>query len=124
MKSVIAVIVGYVVWTAIWFGGSFALMAAMPEALPEDSAAHVTHAGALLAILGLSFVCSLVAGFSTKTLAAESNTPLAVMSLLLLATGIAVQAEAWERMPVWYHLTFLALLVPTCFAGARFAAPD
>ena len=37
----------------------------------------------------------------------------------MLVTGIAVQAGVWALMPVWYHLVFLALLVPVCLVGAR-----
>jgi len=75
-------------------------------------------------VLGLSIVCSLTAGYLAKALAPSRNRPVVVMSALLLATGIAVEADAWERMPVWYHLTFLVLLVPMCFGGARFAERD
>jgi hypothetical protein len=120
MRSVVAVIVGYAVWTVIWLGGAFVLMAAMPDAIPADPEAHLTDTTALLAVVGLGILCSLVAGWSVRALTPESIRPLAVMSLLLLATGIAVQAMSWEQMPVWYHLTFLMMLVPTCFLGARF----
>ena len=37
----------------------------------------------------------------------------------MLAVGIGVQAGSWNLMPVWYHLTFLALLVPGALIGAK-----
>jgi len=37
---------------------------------------------------------------------------LAVVAVLLLATGIGVQTSVWTLMPVWYHLALLGLLQP------------
>ena len=37
--------------------------------------------------------------------------------ILLLATGIAVQLQYWSLLPIWYHLVFLVLLVPSTVAG-------
>lgn len=44
-----------------------------------------------------------------------------VTSVLLLLTGIGVQASVWTQMPVWYHLSFLVLVAPVTLAGARLA---
>ena len=44
---------------------------------------------------------------------------LTVLAVLLVATGVGVQASVWTLMPVWYHLAFLGLLVPGCLLGAR-----
>jgi hypothetical protein len=33
-----------------------------------------------------------------------------------------VQASAWSALPLWYHLPFLALLVPACLLGGRMTA--
>ena len=49
---------------------------------------------------------------------AKSRGAVLTLAGLLLATGIAVQAAAWSTMPLWYHLTFLFLLVPMTIAGA------
>ena len=38
--------------------------------------------------------------------------------LALLAVGVPVQVSAWETLPVWYHLVFLAALVPFSVVGA------
>ena len=57
----------------------------------------------------------------TVTTAAPRAGPrgLTVLAVLLLATGVGVQAAAWNLMPVWYHLVILGLLVPGCLLGAR-----
>jgi hypothetical protein len=41
---------------------------------------------------------------------------LAVLQLLL---GIGIEASAWSMTPVWYHVVFLALLVPATVYGGR-----
>jgi hypothetical protein len=41
------------------------------------------------------------------------------MASLLLLTGIFVQASVWTLMPIWYHVPFLALLVPIAVIGGR-----
>ena len=46
--------------------------------------------------------------------------PVRVMALLLLATGIGVQISVWTRMPLWFHLSFLALIVLICLVGGRY----
>ena len=41
---------------------------------------------------------------------------------VLLLTGIGVQASVWSLMPTWYHVTFLALVVPMTLLGSRLAS--
>ncbi|HEY5646107.1 MAG TPA: hypothetical protein VIS76_09210 [Pseudomonadales bacterium] len=36
--------------------------------------------------------------------------------------GVAVQSGFWETLPLWWNLTFLAMLLPMCVIGARFDA--
>jgi O-antigen/teichoic acid export membrane protein len=43
------------------------------------------------------------------------------LAAIQLAIGVAVQASFWDKMPVWYHLSFLALLAPGILLGARLA---
>ena len=40
-----------------------------------------------------------------------------VFAIILLATGIAIEVSSWELTPVWYHMVFLALLVPATVWG-------
>ena len=42
-----------------------------------------------------------------------------ILAFVQLAIGIAVEASYWELMPVWYHLLFLALLIPATVYGGR-----
>jgi hypothetical protein len=124
-RPVLAVIAGYAVWTVIWLGGGQALLAAFPDALPsgELEVQPITSTPYLASALVLSIICSLAAGAFCRIGASRWLTGALVLSVLLLLTGIGVQASAWSLMPVWYHLAFLALLVPVTLLGARLTRP-
>jgi hypothetical protein len=117
-RAILGVIAGYAVWTVIWLGGNSAFFGAAAEEVRGGR--PFTAAGPLVALVGLSVVCSLAAGLATAAIAKERRRPaVLVMAALLLITGIAVQAGVWALMPLWYHLTFLALLVPVAVLGGR-----
>jgi hypothetical protein len=60
-----------------------------------------------------------VAGYVTAVIGqAASKLPILFLGFLLLAVGILFQTQLWRLMPLWYHLCFLALLVPFCLIGA------
>jgi len=120
-RVVLGVIVGYAVWTALWLGGNLGLQQAFAEAYEAFVAGEpITEIGYLGGALVLSVVCSFFAGLLTAKLAGDgASRAVWIMASLLLLTGIGVQVGAWDRMPVWYHLTFLILLIPVCLVGAR-----
>ena len=117
-RAILAVVVGYVGWTVLWLGGNAAIRAVWPDAIPAEG--PITATWPLLLTLALSVVCSLVAGGSAATLAHGRRGPVLVMALLLLVTGLGVQASVWTRMPLWFHLPFLILIVPMCLVGGRY----
>ena len=121
MRSVLAVIVGYVLWTLLWLLGNAGLAVPFSDSTERFEAGEpITDVTYLVLALALSVVCSSLAGLVTALIAREKGrVATLIMALLLLATGIAVQASAWDLMPVWYHLVFLALIVPVCTRGAR-----
>lgn len=118
MKNIVAVVAGYALWTALWLGGNAALFGGAATAV--EAGQRYDAPGPLAGVIGLSLVCSLAAGLVCASIA-RARGPVLVMALLLLATGIFVQAGVWELMPAWYHLTFLALIVPVALLGSRFA---
>ena len=121
MRAVIGVIVGYVVWSVLWLGGNAGLALTFAEQGDAfDTGTSRLGTGYLVGALVLSIICSLLAGVVNAAIAAEKTKgAVLTMALLLLATGIAVQAGSWSLMPLWYHLVFLLLLVPVCLAGGR-----
>jgi hypothetical protein len=75
---------------------------------------------ALIALLIGSIILSLLAGYVAAMISrSRSYGPIAILAAVLLAVGIFFQSQYWQLMPLWYHLTFLGLLLPVCFLGAR-----
>ena len=119
-RAVVGVIAGYVVWTVFWLAGNNLLFSGVADSMAGGQ--RFDNGGPLLGILVLSVMCSLCAGAVTATIArGKASGSILIMALLLLATGIAVQLSVRSLMPVWYHLAFLALIIPVCLAGGRLA---
>ena len=116
-RNIIAVVVGYALWTVLWLGGNALFFG--ETARQVEAQEPVTAGGSLAGIVLLSVVCSIAAGLSCAAIS-HSRGALLVLGALLLVTGIGVQSSVWALMPVWYHLLFLALLIPVVwFAGKQ-----
>jgi len=119
-RVIVAVMVGYVIWTALWLGGNAVLFAEAARIIGAREA--YTAAGPLAGVIVLSVACSLAAGLAAAAIAGtRARIAVLTMASLLLLTGIVVQAGVWTLMPVWYHLTFLTLIVPVVIIGSRLA---
>jgi hypothetical protein len=114
-RAIGAVVVGFVVWTVLWLGGNAGLMAAMPGGVDEETGAMSGSMG--IAALVLSVVCSLAGGLSCGAIVRRPK-PALVLGGVLLLVGAGVQFSMWDKAPVWYHVSFLVLLVPVTVVGA------
>jgi hypothetical protein len=122
MKQILGVVVGFILWSVLWLGCNQALL--MLGLLSPMTAQPVTDPKPLLLLLVASVLISLVTGYVTARIVGFPwALPVAVLGALLLATGIFFQVKVWYLMPLWYHLTFLLLLIPMTFVGARMRAP-
>lgn len=119
LRSIAAVVAGFVLWTLLWLISNQALMVVASEHFGPEGATD--HPGVLSIVLALSVVFSVLAGWLSATIAQRPAAALAV-GLLLLAVGIFVQSQYWQLMPLWYHLIFLALLLPAALLGGRIRA--
>jgi hypothetical protein len=118
MRATWAIIAGYALWTVLWLSGNFILRTV--GALPKDPLTRIDSAGALGTLIGISILCSIAAGGIAAVISrGPSNHPALILAFLLLLTGLAVQWSVFQLMPIWYHVTFLALLIPLVLAGAR-----
>jgi hypothetical protein len=120
IRTSLAAIAGYALWTALWLGGNAAFFSDAAEVVGQGQ--PYTAAGPLVGVIVLSLVCSLAAGLIAAAIARpRARAAVLAMAVLLLVTGIAIQAGVWELMPAWYHVTFLALIVPAAIVGGRLA---
>jgi len=117
-RAIAAVVVAEVVWSAFWIGGSLGAQAAFPDVI--DPQRPLTHAGALLSYIAYSVAISVLAGYLAAAVkGGDAMRTVWVFAWIQLALGIGFEASAWSMTPVWYHLVFLALLVPATVWGGR-----
>ncbi len=118
MRSVMAVILGYVLWTALWLAGNGVMTAA--GMLPGDAMQPIHALRPLLGLLALGSICSLSAGYLTAAVTRSTSTvPAVVLGLSLLGSGAFVESAVWHLMPVWYHVVFLGMLIPATLLGRK-----
>lgn len=118
-RHVFAVVGGYLLWSVLWLGYNAVLKST--AMLPADATQPVRSMSAVLALLVGSVVISLVVGWAAAAINGSAAGPtILALAVLLLATGIFFEAQNWALLPVWYHLVFLALIVPAVLLGARF----
>lgn len=118
LRIILSVVAGFITWTVLWLASNAAASALMPSQFTADGATENT--GILAAFVVLSFVFSVFAGYTAASLARGAAMKAAwVLGIVQLIVGIGVQASFWDTLPVWYHLTFLVLLLPGILIGAR-----
>lgn len=71
-----------------------------------------------IARLSLGAFCTLIAGAAARRLSAARWLPVA-LGAALLALFLPEHYRIWNRLPLWYHLTFLLSLIPLTLLGAR-----
>lgn len=121
LRTILAALAGYAVWTVLWLAGNKAFFEEAAEAIAEGGS--FTEGGPLIGAVVLAVVCSLAGGLvSAKVDTVTSGRAALVLGFALLATGVAVQARVWAQLPVWYHLAFLAVLVPMTLHGSRWGS--
>ena len=119
-RATLAVITGFVVWTAIWLGSNAALRAISPAAYAEDGSTN--DAAMLMGILGVAVLACVVSGYLTASIAKGRSVASAVaLGGVLLGVGVMVQMQYWNVMPLWYHITFLTALLPLTLVGGLLA---
>lgn len=126
---ILGVIAGFIAWSILWVGTDQVLRSASPdwygshqlgmEAAMFNGEPFQADASILLISLLRSIVFSIAAGFLAAVIANENGRAPLWLGILLLAFGLIMQIAAWNYLPVWYHLVFLALLIPMSVVGGR-----
>lgn len=116
LRRILSVVAGFLTWSILWLFANQLLVLAAPDHFRDDGTTD--HAGILLAILAISVVLSILAGWLTARTSATWPIAHALgLGVLLLLVGLLVQWHYWDMMPLWYHLGFLGLLLPAAVLG-------
>jgi hypothetical protein len=117
-RTIGAVAAGAAVWAVLWIGGNGGLAAAFPEIIVPGR--RLDHLPMLLGLIGYSVALSVLAGFVTAAVRGrDAMGAVRILAGLQLALGILAEALYWSTLPVWYHLVFLALIVPATLWGGH-----
>lgn len=120
-RAILAVVAAEVMWTVCWLGGMAAAAALLPGIV--DPAQPLTHTGVLVGYVGYSVLLSLGAGWVVaRVKGSDPMRTVWVFAGIQLAIGVGMEISYWAMTPVWYHLVFLALLVPATVQGGRMGA--
>ena len=120
-RMALAILAGSLFWALLWNVGTRGAQALWPHLL--TGVERISHTGILLLYIGYGALLSILAGFVTAS-AAGHRPMLAVWILAVLQVGLGIAAEVsyWALMPVWYHVLYLANVVPATVVGGMFAA--
>lgn len=129
LRIVLGVVAGFIVWLIAWFAGEKVLSAVLPEAFgaPQQAFQEALMNGGdftadsrLLVIhVVLGTVVSLISGWVAALAAGENSRAPMIVGILLLAMGILKAVMSWSYVPIWYHVTFTALLLPLAVIGGK-----
>ena len=112
----LAIAAGFVLWSVLWLGGGGVLRSFFSAAVGADGS--VSDRQLLLLLLLLALLASVGSGYLTVLIAPITALRAAlILGLLLLLVGIGVQRQYWALLPLWYHLSFLILLLPATLLG-------
>ncbi len=118
LKTILGVVAGFLVWSILWVGIDAVLKGVWTD-YNRSVEAMSFSAAQLVVPLILSAVCSIIAGFVAALTAKENSKSPLILGILLLVVGIFVQIAVWDKIPLWYHLTFWILLIPMTIFGGK-----
>ena len=73
----------------------------------------------LLTHIVIGSIVSVMAGSLAALVAGENSRAPLIVGCLLLLMGIAKAVMSWPYVPIWYHVIFTAILLPTAIVGGK-----
>lgn len=116
-RTVFGVVAGLVAWIVIVSVLDRGLRLWVPGYVEAEPGLHFTLA-MKIARLSMAAITSLAAGAIARSVAPASSAAPLVVGAILLVLFIPDHIYVWQKLPLWYHLTFLLTLVPLVVAGS------
>ncbi len=116
-QTAIRVATGFAAWSVAWCAANFVAPVVVPDAFAADGTVRGTLVP--VAFIAWAALLSLLAGAIAARRPSPGPGAARGLALLLLLVGTMVELSYWAALPAWYHLTFLAVLVPATLTGAR-----
>ena len=117
LKTLGAVIAGLFTWFFVATVLNLALRASWPHYHEAETAFNFTFAMKLTRLV-LGAISTISAGFVAAWLGKRRMKSAVFTGIVLLGLFIPGHYRIWDKFPVWYHLTFLASLLPLTLLGA------
>lgn len=118
LRSILAVIAGSITWMVTALGTDAIVMSLFPQWY--NNGGRVESVPVLLFAGFYSLLFSVLGGYVTALIARRSEMlHVFILGVLQLLMGIMATIKFWDTAPVWYHLTFLALLIPANLLGGQ-----
>lgn len=134
VRIVLGVIAGFFAWVIVWVGVEKILSAILPEwyGAPQLAFQEAVEKGGqftaetrlLLSHIVIGSMVSMIAGFLAALIAGENKRAPLVLGFLLLAFGLLKVVMSWPYVPIWYHVTFTAILLPMTITGGKLKTID
>jgi len=129
LRVILGIVAGFIAWSILWVGSDQLLINLSPgwygahqlafQKAMFNKTEFTPDSTILILHLVRSVVISIMSGFLAAVIArGNRNAPLG-LGILLLVFGAFIQVMAWSYLPLWYHVAFLALLIPMTILGGR-----
>lgn len=116
IRSIAAVAAGSITWMVTALGTDVIIATVRPEWM--GAAGQVKDVPVLLFVLSYALGFSVLGGWVTAWAAPRRPVLHAlILGFVQLAMGLVATAIHFDMMPLWYHVTFLTLLVPANVLG-------
>jgi hypothetical protein len=129
LRVILGIVAGFIAWSILWIGSDQVLMMMSPdwygahqlafEKAMTNKTSFTPDNTILIMHLVRAIIITLMSGFLAAFIARGNRYAPLGLGILLLLFGAMVQAMAWNYIPVWYHIVFLALLIPVSILGGR-----
>jgi hypothetical protein len=129
LRVILGIVAGFIAWSILWVGSDQVLIMMSPdwygahqqsfEKAMFNKSPFTADTTILAMHLVRAVIITLMSGFLAAMIAnGNRNAPLG-LGIVLLLVGVAVEVMAWNYLPIWYHIVFLALLIPVSILGGR-----